>query len=277
MLLSTATVLKTGKLALPKPYFLASLAETASSDQCMKRQQYNSSAGFWSPWRSSLKQGLSKATAVHCSGDPNAGGQDIFCPSSSGWPPFMRVNPILDWSYSDVWAFLRVTGVRYCGLYDRGYTSIGSITNTNPNRYCHSPLLALNMPTDSSSTTLYCMRFSGHVKISLLDVGKLQPPHRAYIKIDIPQVKSDASEEGKFLCSLLQKGDGTYAPAYMLADNRMERTGRTSAGTPKVLANVLKILWPNIVFNVLQKGEIDWALNDANSVCRCSCTWYSDL
>jgi FAD synthetase len=39
-------------------------------------------------------------------GDPNADGQASFCPSSDGWPPFMRINPILDWDYQDVWAFL---------------------------------------------------------------------------------------------------------------------------------------------------------------------------
>ena len=30
------------------------------------------------------------------------------------------------------------------------------------------------------------------------------------------------------MCSLLRKEDGSYAPAYMLADSRMERAGRTS-------------------------------------------------
>ncbi|KAG8045983.1 hypothetical protein GUJ93_ZPchr0008g11661 [Zizania palustris] len=66
-------------------------------------------------------------------GDPNAVGQEQFTPSSPGWPPFMRVNPILDWSYRDVWDFLLTCKVKYCCLYDQGYTSIGSIHDTVPN------------------------------------------------------------------------------------------------------------------------------------------------
>lgn len=45
-------------------------------------------------------------------GDPNAGDQGHFAPSSHYMPPFMRVNPIIQWSYGTVWHFLRVFSVR---------------------------------------------------------------------------------------------------------------------------------------------------------------------
>lgn len=64
--------------------------------------------------------------------DPNAMGQDSFCPSSHWMPPFMRVNPVLNWNYGLVWHFLRLFKLPYCSLYDEGYTSLGTTKDTHP-------------------------------------------------------------------------------------------------------------------------------------------------
>ena len=49
------------------------------------------------------------------------------------WPKFLRVCPLLNWTYKDIWAYLLREQIPYCTLYDSGYTSIGTKVNTKPN------------------------------------------------------------------------------------------------------------------------------------------------
>jgi len=70
---------------------------------------------------------------------------DPFAPSqhfektSEGWPEITRINPILDLDYSGVWAFLKTCNLKYCCLYDEGYTSLGSKSHTVPHPKLTSP------------------------------------------------------------------------------------------------------------------------------------------
>lgn len=55
-----------------------------------------------------------------------------FSPTSNGWPNLIRVSPILDWTYKQVWDFLRdqENSGDFVSLYALGYTSLGSVNNS---------------------------------------------------------------------------------------------------------------------------------------------------
>ncbi|GAB6030627.1 FAD1 flavin adenine dinucleotide synthetase [Chamberlinius hualienensis] len=65
--------------------------------------------------------------------DPNSKLLKTFQATDCGWPCIMRVFPILDWTYKDVWRFIRHFQLPYCQLYDNGYSSLGSRHNTERN------------------------------------------------------------------------------------------------------------------------------------------------
>lgn len=129
------------------------------------------------------------------SSDPNAGGQDHFAPSSTWMPPFMRVNPILDWNYGHVWHFLRLFQMPYCSLYDLGYTSLGTTQDTRP-----CPALAVNRGEEQSENG---------------DGGITTATQTESVS---GQTESRSGGLPKFW------------PAYMLRDWDQERAGRTKKG-----------------------------------------------
>ena len=65
--------------------------------------------------------------------DPHGGQLTHFDQTDRGWPNFMRIHPVIDWHYAEIWTFIRELGIPYCSLYDLGYTSLGGTTDTHPN------------------------------------------------------------------------------------------------------------------------------------------------
>ena len=66
--------------------------------------------------------------------DPSAAKVQAVQKTDPGWPELVRVSPVLEWSYSEVWTFIRHINLPYCPLYDKGFTSLGNPSTTHPNR-----------------------------------------------------------------------------------------------------------------------------------------------
>eukprot|EP01120_Amphizonella_sp_Union-15-10_P006898 TRINITY_DN2284_c0_g1_i2.p1 TRINITY_DN2284_c0_g1~~TRINITY_DN2284_c0_g1_i2.p1 ORF type:complete len:228 (+),score=30.74 TRINITY_DN2284_c0_g1_i2:62-745(+) len=137
-----------GKLPdVPKSYKLCTLYFLLKDrfpevDKFLERvtQSYNIST---ITFKTSFKEGLNELSVVHPKikaifmgtrrTDPHSQNLDYFAPTDLGWPSFVRVNPLLDWSFHDIWDFILREKLPYCELYDRGYTSIGCTKDTKPN------------------------------------------------------------------------------------------------------------------------------------------------
>ncbi|KAF8273753.1 hypothetical protein EI94DRAFT_1769208 [Lactarius quietus] len=117
--------------------------------------------------------------------DPHGATLDFRVKTDPGWPSFIRVHPIINWGYSDVWTFLRRLKVPYCTLYDEGYTSLGSTYNTfrNPALLIDDELLD-GMQASSPSPHLRIPKTVVAAKMTTLPISDSsatpvvsQPPH----------------------------------------------------------------------------------------------------
>lgn len=103
-------------------------------------QKYHLSLARYSlPMRAAFTAYLADAPSVKAifvgtrRNDPHGAALTYFDRTDHGWPDFMRIHPVIDWHYREIWTFIRELDVEYCELYDRGYTSLGGIDDTHPN------------------------------------------------------------------------------------------------------------------------------------------------
>jgi 3'-phosphoadenosine 5'-phosphosulfate sulfotransferase (PAPS reductase)/FAD synthetase len=79
------------------------------------------------------KQGIDMVIIGCRSTDPDCEKLGTYQETDNSWPKIMRYNPLIEWTYHDVWDYIEKNNLIVCPLYEKGYTSIGNKTNTFPN------------------------------------------------------------------------------------------------------------------------------------------------
>ena len=120
--------------------------------------------------------------------------------TDKGWPDFYRVQPLLHWRLAHVWSFLLYSGEPVCGLYEHGFTSIGSVDTTLPNPH-------------------------------LRGLGETAPKHKFQWEVEHSYGHAGNSINARPLDPsdvswLADLGEDKYLPGWYLTDDSVERAGR---------------------------------------------------
>jgi len=148
-------------------------------------------------------------------------------------PSLMRISPILEWSYRDIWDFLtNVPNITYCSLYDQGYSSIGTMIDTvrNPgllrDRVEKQLQEAQTLP-DYTPERVTASRYEELTRENIATYKRLGADLYEYEWFESGPARS-AEKGGKAKRSLAQLREASpmYYPAYLLTDESREAGSR---------------------------------------------------
>jgi FAD synthetase len=143
-----------------------------------------------------------------------------FTPTSMSWPPCMRICPVLQWTYADVWQFLRGASLPVCCLYERGFTSVGAAHNSHPNP-------ALLVPErDSAKDPTYLPAWL-LTDVTLERAGRSMHPHAA-----VTTIGPTASTASAFTAAAVAAAASAAASTAAAADTTTSEKNECSSGDP---------------------------------------------